>query len=55
MELGLKFRVVQIPIDAGLQPVERGHQSLRHIAPAEFAVTAARVGKTGRRLGGARQ
>jgi hypothetical protein len=55
IELSLKFRVVQIPLDTGLQPIERRHQGLRNIAPAKSAVTAAGVGKAGRRRGGAQQ
>jgi hypothetical protein len=47
-QLGVKFieesAVAQVTIDARLQAVERRHQRLRHIAPAERPEAAARVG-----------
>ncbi len=45
IELRLKVGVVQIPLDAGLQPIERRHQGLRNIASAEGTETAAGIGK----------
>src|SRR5690606_2612492 len=33
-----------LAIDAGLQPIERGDERLRHVAPAERTESAARVG-----------
>src|SRR5258708_8592680 len=55
IELGLKFGVLQIPLDTRLQPIERRHQGLGNVAPAEGAVAAAGVGETGRGRGAARQ
>jgi hypothetical protein len=36
--------IAQIPIDAGLQPVERRHECLGHVAAAEWPEAAARIG-----------
>ena len=52
MELGLKFALCKIAIDARLQPVERRHQGLGHIAAAESAVAAAGIGIAGGRRSG---
>ncbi len=43
-ELGLKIGAVQVLGDACLQTVERRHQRLRNIAPAECAIAAAGIG-----------
>jgi hypothetical protein len=51
-EFSLKFGVVQIPLHAGLQTIERGHQGLGNIAPAEGPETAANIGRIGRRSRG---
>src|ERR1700734_2447904 len=40
LQLRLKILAMQMPVDAGLQPVERGHQRLRYVAAAERAVAA---------------
>ena len=43
-ELGLELRRVQVLLDAGFEFLERGEQRLGHIAAAERAEAAARVG-----------
>jgi len=47
-QLGVKFieerAIAQMPIDAGLQSIERGDGRLRHVAAAERPEAAARVG-----------
>ena len=39
-----KSRIAQVAIDAGLQAIERRHERLGHVAPAERPEAAARVG-----------
>ena len=36
--------IAQIPIDSGLQPIERRHERLGHVTAAERAEAAARIG-----------
>src|ERR1700677_2452992 len=54
MQLRLKILAMQMSVDAGLQPVERGHQSLRYVAAAERAVAALGVRARDARRGPAR-
>ena len=45
LELGAEARLAQVGAHALLEPVERRHQRLGHVAAAERPVAAARVGK----------
>jgi hypothetical protein len=48
-ELRLKIGLMQIAVDAGLQPIERRHQRFGHVAAAECAETSLGVGQARRR------
>jgi hypothetical protein len=53
VELGQEFGVMQIALDAHLQPVECGHQCLGNITSAKGTVASAGIRKACRRGGGA--
>jgi hypothetical protein len=45
LELRLELRIVQMLLDPGLEPLERGHQRLRNVSPAEGPEAPALVGQ----------
>jgi len=48
MEFLEKCGILQIPVDACLQPIERGYQRFRHIAAAVGTEAPARIGELAR-------
>src|SRR5450631_2290311 len=46
---------MQVPNDAGLQPIERGHQCLGYVAAAERTKSPLRIGQVPRHRIGAQQ